>query len=301
MRLLTVSSQEATFLSREVKKKYEVLSGEELVITSYLARYEGLAALIKTKLDCFDGVDVVSTGLLRKLLESGKRHESTTINRQFIDACYLFITDCKFNRSAYTEKMVLPVEEAPIKEAPIKEAPIKEAPIKEAPIKEAPIKETPIKETPIKETPGDEPSSSSLSWPFKGERLHFSVRKDTFFLSCLTLSALLIGVLAANWQFLLLQVPSPAPKYLWWVAEYPDGTQVYNNFRRYRTEKDVIEHFLGHGLEEGTRTGDCNAIYWTEGNRVNVCYDTIETIRKFEKQHGGNQKYDLMDDSGECT
>ena len=91
----------------------------------------------------------------------------------------------------------------------------------------------------------------------------------------------------ANWQYLLLQVPSPAPQLLWWVAEYPDGTKVYNNFRRYRTEQDVIDYFLGQGLENGKHDGDCNAIYWVDNNRVHVCYDTIESIRKFEEQHGG--------------
>ena len=99
--------------------------------------------------------------------------------------------------------------------------------------------------------------------------------------------ALCSWAITANWQYLLLQVPTPAPKYLWWVAEYPDGTKVYNHFRRYRTEKEVLDYFLGRGLENGTHDGDCNAIYWTNNARLNVCYDTIETIQKFEKEHGG--------------
>lgn len=247
MRLLTISQQEASFLTQEIKQKYEALSGEELVITSYLARYEGLADLIKTKTQCFDGVDIVSTGLLRKLLESGKRNESTKINRQFIDACYLFISDCQSARSEYNKGSITSTEEEPPSSS----------------------------------------SSHSLTWPFKGERIHFSLRKDGFILSVFVMTALVTWMLAANWQYLLLQVPTPAPKYLWWVAEYPDGTKVYNNFRRYRTEKEVIEHFLGYGLEDGTRTGDCNAIYWFDGSRVNVCYDNIENIKKFEEQHGG--------------
>ena len=53
MRLVTVSSQEARFLTQEIKQKYDVLSGEELVITSYLARYEELMELIKSKTACF--------------------------------------------------------------------------------------------------------------------------------------------------------------------------------------------------------------------------------------------------------
>ena len=247
MRLLTLSSQEAILLTREIKGKYEALSGEELIITSYLARYEGLADLMKAKTQCFDGIDVVSPGLLRKLLESGKRQESTKINRQFIDACYLFISDCQFARTEYNERVGTSTDQEATNEA----------------------------------------SARSVTWPFKGEKINLSIPKDAFILSTLVVTALLVWVLAANWQYLLLQVPTPAPKYLWWVAEYPDGTKVYNNFRRYRTEKDVIDHFMGHGLEDGTRTGDCNAIYWRDGSRMNVCYDNAENIRKFEEQHGG--------------
>ncbi len=80
MRLVTVSAREAAFLAQEVKLKYEALSGEVLVVTSYLARYEELMNTIKARTDCFNGIDIVSTGLLRKLLESGKRQESTKIN-----------------------------------------------------------------------------------------------------------------------------------------------------------------------------------------------------------------------------
>ena len=247
MRLVTVSSQEATFLAKEVKQKYDSLSGEELVITSYLARYEGLMELIKSKTSHAGEADIVSTGLLRKLLESGKRNESTHINRQFIDLCYLFITDGQYNRTQYTEKFGATLEH------------------------EASNGVSPPK----------------VQWPYRGQRIHFSVPKDGFVFSIVLITTLLTWLIAANWQYLLLQVPSPAPQYLWWVAEYPDGTKVYNNFRRYRTEEEVMNHFLGRGLEDGTHSGDCNAIYWIEGNRVNVCYDNLETIRKFEKTHGG--------------
>ena len=248
MRLVTVSPQETAFLAQEVKDKYETLSGEELVITSYLARYEGLMETIKSRTSSTTDVEMVSTGLLRKLLESGKRNESTNINRQFIDICYLFITDCQYTRSQYNEKIGSTTEHL--------------------------------------STNGS--STHTLNWPNKGQRIHFSMPKNAFYLSAFLLFSLLTWTISANWQYLLLQVPTPAPKYLWWVAEYPDGTKVYNHFRRYRKEKDVIDYFLGRGLEDSSRTGDCNAIYWSENNRVNVCYDTIETIRKFEEEHGGS-------------
>ena len=248
MRLLLVTSQEAAFLTQEIKKKYEELSGEELVITSYLARYEGLMDIIKTKTSSHGETEIVSTGLLRKLLESGKKLKSTNINRQFVDLCYLFITDGQYARAEYQERIGPATESANVNHPP---------------------------------------NSSSLTWPFQGQHVHFSVPKDLFAASLLVITALLTWALIANWQFLILQVPSPAPKYLWWVAEYPDGTKVYNNFRRYRTEKDVLDYFLGREIEDGSWTGDCNAIYWSGNNRLNVCYDTIESIRKFEEQHGG--------------
>lgn len=247
MRLVTVSAREAAFLAQEVKNKYESLSGEVLVITSYLARYEELMNTIKAKTACFKGIDIVSTGLLRKLLESGKREEPTKINRQFVDACYLFISDCQYTRSAYNEKFGTPA----------------------------------IRES---EQP---PGSRTFHWPFKGQRVHFSVRKDIFIPVMFVFLAFLGWTLISNWQYILLQIPSPAPRYLWWVAEYPDGTKVFNHFRRYRTEKEVIEYFHGHGLNDGSRVGDCNAVYWSDDNRVNVCYDTTDTIRKFEEEHGG--------------
>lgn len=246
MRLLTLNAEESSFLAREVKKKYEAISGEELVITSYLARYEGLSEIIKLKTHCID-VEIVSNGLLRKLLESGKNQESTKINRQFIDVCYLFITDCQHTRTQYNEKYSSSTEHRP----------------------------------------KSSPSTSKLNWPFKGQQVRFSVRKDVFVLSMIIVGTLLTWTLASNWQYVLMQVPSPAPQYLWWVAEYPDGTKVYNSFRRYRTEKEVIDYFLGRYLEEGVDHGDCNAVYWSNNNRFNVCYDIIEKIRDFEEQHGG--------------
>ena len=195
MRLVTVSAQEAAFLAHEVKKKYETLSGEELVITSYLARYEGLTKLIKTQTTCFDDVDIVSNGLLRKLLESGKRKESTKINRQFIDACYLFITDCTFTRDQHHAQFPQSIEQDLVDSS------------------------SPAPRT-IKK----------FNWPYRGKRVQFSLPKDGFLLTVLLAAALLIWALASNWQYILLQMPSPAPKYLWWVAEYPNGTKVYNNF-----------------------------------------------------------------------
>ncbi len=257
MRLVTVSPQETAFLAQEVKQKYETISGEELVITSYLARYEGLMEVIKAKTTCFSDVDIVSPGLLRKLLESGKNLESTTINRKFVDACYLFITDCEYNRIQYIEKFGTSAEH-----------------------------ESGEDET---ERGDDQETGAALnlSWPFKGERLQFTLRKDLLYISMLCIAALLTWAVASNWQYLLLQVPSRAPNYLWWVAEYPDGTRVYNHFRRYRTEKEVTDYFWGRGIEEGTHKGDCNAIYWKDNTRINACYDTIETIRKFENEHGG--------------
>lgn len=246
MRLLTLSPQETAFLTREIKQKYEDLSGEELVITSYLARYTGLVDSIKSNTQPANGSVVVSTGLLRKLLENGKNNESTHINRQFIDTCYLFITDCQYTRRQYND----------------------------------------IHGPSVETETGDIPTSSA-KWPFKGERVHFSMRKDLFILSSLVIACLLTWTIVSNWQFILLQVPSPAPKYRWWVAEYPDGTTVYNNFRRYRTETEVIDYFEGRGIEDGTHIGDCNAILWTGDTRINVCFDSIEGIRKFEEQHGG--------------
>lgn len=247
MRLVTVNSQETAFLAQEVKQKYERISGDELVITTYLARYEGLMEVIKAKTTCFDGVDIVSTGLLRKLLESGKNHEETTINRQFIDACYLFITDCECTRNQYIEKHGASADS-----------------------------KSEAKRIPAK-----------LAWPFRGQQVHFSLRKDVLYFSLLLITTLLLWAIVPNWQYLLLQIPSRAPNYLWWVAEYPDGTKVYNHFRRYRTEKEVIDYFWGRGLEDGSHVGDCNAIYWVDDNRANVCYDTLDSIRRFEKEHGG--------------
>lgn len=281
MRLLTVPQQEATFLTTEVKKKYENLSGEELVITSYLARYEELKTTIQSKTSSASSVDIVSTGLLRKLLESGKRNEATKINRQFIDICYLFITDGQYDRAGYNETFGVP-HDHPVNGA--------DSTNEADPTNAAAPTDEPALTPETASIPANAPTNrnaASRHWPFKGQKIHFSARKDVFILIATVVTALLTWAIATNYQYLVLQIPSTAPKYLWWVAEYPDGTKVYNNFRRYRTEKEVIEHFMGLGLEDGSRNGDCNAIYWFNNNRVNVCYDSIETIQKFEEQHGG--------------
>lgn len=68
-------------------------------------------------------------------------------------------------------------------------------------------------------------------------------------------------------------------RHTWWGCVYQDGTTVFNNFRSYRNEYDVMEYFTGQNR------GDCDSIVQSGGGWQNVCYGPSGASRMVA-QHG---------------
>lgn len=74
-------------------------------------------------------------------------------------------------------------------------------------------------------------------------------------------------------------------KHIWWICEFEDGTLVYNNFRSYRSNKEVMAYFLGE------TPGDCRSFTWkkTSAGKVKrhaMCFDESNAKKNLAK-HGG--------------
>ena len=85
-----------TLCQRNIKR----LTGEEVVIKTYLERYSGLEKLINEAIDDFvssrnlDRTEInVNKRLLRKLYQSLKKGESATFSISFLNACSIFISN----------------------------------------------------------------------------------------------------------------------------------------------------------------------------------------------------------------
>jgi len=73
-------------------------------------------------------------------------------------------------------------------------------------------------------------------------------------------------------------------KHTWWICEFEDGTLVYNNFRAYRSNEEVMAYFRGE------TAGDCRAftLVQTEekrARRLEMCFDEVNAKKNLAK-HG---------------
>ena len=100
MKLITVWPDEMTMLRTEMGNLYETILSKDLVANSYLPRYEELSELISQKIKN-ESEEFVSPVLLRKLFYYELGDKSATFNKEFLDACYRFISDGECNRVEY--------------------------------------------------------------------------------------------------------------------------------------------------------------------------------------------------------
>lgn len=68
-------------------------------------------------------------------------------------------------------------------------------------------------------------------------------------------------------------------KHTWWACVYRDGFTTYNNPRSYRKPGVVLNYFMGYD-------GDCDAFYYYNGGRYNLCYDSPHFAQRYAQQHG---------------
>lgn len=75
------------------------------------------------------------------------------------------------------------------------------------------------------------------------------------------------------------------PNHTYWICEFEDGTLVYNNFRSYRSGKEVMAYF------KGETPGDCDSFSWKRTSagkikRHTMCFDESNAKKNLAK-HGG--------------
>ena len=98
MKQVQVDEEELTFLRTRIREKYEAISGQDFIPTSYLGSYEGLCEAMEEQIPVPDQEEYVSAGLLRKLFYDTREDATTIFRTGFVNACYSFITDGKKTR-----------------------------------------------------------------------------------------------------------------------------------------------------------------------------------------------------------
>ena len=93
---------EADFLRSQITQQLSFQTGEPPKFTSYLNGYTRLNEEIKKSL--IEDEEFTSENLLRKLLLESITNEAVTFRSGFLDACYRYITDGKYNRATYLSK-----------------------------------------------------------------------------------------------------------------------------------------------------------------------------------------------------
>ena len=249
MRIIKISYEEINFLREEIKQKYELLTNEELVITTYQERFDKLVEIVNS-VSLVENKEFSSSGLFVKLLEPEIADDAVvSFNRGFLDACYRFISDGNLNRGQYLADS--------------------------------------------DSSFSYRPHHTRWGWSYGKKRIHLSIRRDVLLL--LFVSTLLFLGLSwmtiSNWQYIMLEIKGnrDGPKHVWWYAQYPDSTVVFNRPRRYRTATEVKDYFYGSTLRQGGQAGDCNALVFDIQNKKfsEQCFNSVEAIDRFEAEHGG--------------
>lgn len=249
MRIISINSEEIIFLKKKIKNKYIKLTNEELVVTTYPDRFEKLTELVNS-VSITDNKEFSSSGLFVKLFDPKISKDPTiSFNRGFLDACYRFISDGHLDREQY---------------------------LKES----KPAFTSPIVNQVSKPRPG---------WPFNGQKLHFSIRKDVVALFSVLLISSIVWYLTTNWRYIVNEFSgSVGPKHVWWHAEYDNSVYVFNRPRKYRTPEEVTDYFYGRSIREGEEAGDCNALLidFQKNEFRTACYNSVELLDNHEAKYG---------------
>ena len=253
MSQIELSQEELEWLRERIRGRFKDKIGEDLVCNSNLKNYKRLVEDINERLVSPYGDVYVSANLFRKLFYDTADSSSVIFRAGFVNACYRFLSDGRYNRAEFLDQLRSETELD----------------------KSHPSLKYFALEN-VEDTPPDLPSTLAKT-------LARLVGYGSLFLVLIYLvliSRRLIDAQTIPWIF------SPGPHHTLWVCEYEDGTQVFNRFRNYRTYEDAQYYFLIETRPDWL-PGDCNAYRIVgEAKHVTVCYDDEEEIKRFEQLHG---------------